>query len=42
MFDAVVIRDRDDLDADFEAGLDDRRVVFVFRLEGGRLLCVSR
>ena len=38
MLDAVVIRDRDYLDADFKAGLDDRRVVFVFRSEGGRLL----
>ena len=36
MLDAVVIRDRDDLDAGVEAGFDDRRVVFVFRSEGGR------
>ena len=34
MLDAVVIGDRDDLDADFNAALDDRRVVFAFRSDG--------
>ena len=38
MPDAVVIGDRDDLDADCEACFDDCLVVFVFRLERGRLL----
>ena len=38
MLDPVVICDRDDLNTDFKAGLDDRRIVFVFRSEGGRLL----
>lgn len=35
VFDAVVIRDRDNLDSGFATGFDNRPVVFVFRREGG-------
>ena len=38
VLDAVVLRDRDDLNVGFKAGFDDRHVVVIFRRESGRLV----